>query len=105
MAVITIPFDYDERTHPSIVPICIADTDSDGNAVHPSVVTPKPAIEGHFKTGHIARGQDLNVVVPRRWSARQEVFDFADIPAILTSPGRRIVATQGCDPSADPGPE
>ena len=34
MAVITIPFDYDERTHPTIVPICIADTDSDGNAVH-----------------------------------------------------------------------
>jgi hypothetical protein len=34
MAVITIPFDYDERTHPAIVPICIADTDSHGNAVH-----------------------------------------------------------------------
>jgi hypothetical protein len=34
MAVITIPFDYDERTHPTIVPICIADTDSEGNAVH-----------------------------------------------------------------------
>ena len=34
MAVITIPFDYDELTHPTIVPICIADTDSDGNAVH-----------------------------------------------------------------------
>ena len=34
MAVITIPFDYDERTHPTIVPICIADTDSEGKAVH-----------------------------------------------------------------------
>ena len=34
MAVITIPFDYDERTHPTIVPICIADTDAEGNAVH-----------------------------------------------------------------------
>jgi hypothetical protein len=34
MAVITIPFDYDERTHPTTVPICIADTDAEGNAVH-----------------------------------------------------------------------
>jgi hypothetical protein len=34
MAVITIPFDYDEDTHPTVVPICIADTDSHGNAVH-----------------------------------------------------------------------
>lgn len=34
MAVITIPFDYDERTQPRVVPICIADTDSSGNMVH-----------------------------------------------------------------------
>ena len=34
MAVITIPFAYDERTHLTIVSICIADTDSEGNAVH-----------------------------------------------------------------------
>ena len=34
MPVITIPFDYDERTHPAIVPICIADTDQHGNLVH-----------------------------------------------------------------------
>ena len=34
MAVITIPFDYDERTHPTTVPLCIADTDAQGNAVH-----------------------------------------------------------------------
>jgi hypothetical protein len=30
MAVITIPFDYTEYTHPHIVPICIAETDLRG---------------------------------------------------------------------------
>ena len=34
MAVITIPFDYDERTHPAVVPICVADTDQHGNLVY-----------------------------------------------------------------------
>ncbi|MEO8131144.1 MAG: hypothetical protein ABJF23_27065 [Bryobacteraceae bacterium] len=34
MAVITIPFDYDERSHPAIVPICIDEIDRHGNAVH-----------------------------------------------------------------------
>jgi hypothetical protein len=34
MAVITIPFDYDERTHSAIVPICVDDTDRHGNPVH-----------------------------------------------------------------------
>jgi hypothetical protein len=34
MAVITIPFDYNEYTHPHIIPICIADRDANGNAVH-----------------------------------------------------------------------
>ena len=33
MAVITIPYDYSEITHPKIVPICIADTDEKGNPV------------------------------------------------------------------------
>ena len=36
MAVITIPFDYNEITHPQIVPICIADTDAKGNLVCPA---------------------------------------------------------------------
>jgi hypothetical protein len=34
MAVITIPFNYNEITHPQTIPICIADTDSKGNPVH-----------------------------------------------------------------------
>jgi hypothetical protein len=34
MAVITIPFDYNEISHPQIIPICIADTDASGNPVH-----------------------------------------------------------------------
>lgn len=34
MAVITIPYDYLERTDSSIIPICIADTDPHGNPVH-----------------------------------------------------------------------
>jgi hypothetical protein len=34
MTVITIPFDYNEITHPETIPICIADTDPKGNPVH-----------------------------------------------------------------------
>jgi len=33
--VVTIPFDYDERTSGSVVPICIDDIDCDGNRIHP----------------------------------------------------------------------
>lgn len=36
MPVITIPFDYDEQRHPSVVPICICDTDAEGNRIHPA---------------------------------------------------------------------
>jgi hypothetical protein len=34
MPAVTIPFDYDERTHPSVVPICIDDTDAGGNLIY-----------------------------------------------------------------------
>ena len=34
MTMITVPFDYSERTHPKVIPICIADTDELGNPVH-----------------------------------------------------------------------
>ncbi len=34
MTVITVPFDYNEITHPKIIPICISDTDERGNPVH-----------------------------------------------------------------------
>lgn len=33
MAIITIPFDYDERTHPSVVPIAVSDRDGLGNRI------------------------------------------------------------------------
>lgn len=36
MPVITIPFDYDEKLHSQVVPICICDTDSEGNMIHPA---------------------------------------------------------------------
>ncbi len=36
MPVITIPFDYNEKIHPSVVPICICDTDANGNQIHPA---------------------------------------------------------------------
>jgi hypothetical protein len=36
MPVVTIPFDYDEKLNPSVVPICICDTDPDGNRVDPA---------------------------------------------------------------------
>ena len=35
MPVITIPFDYDEKLHPRVVPICICNTDLEGNMIHP----------------------------------------------------------------------
>jgi len=35
MALITIPFDYDETRERSVIPICIEDTDSQGNRIHP----------------------------------------------------------------------
>src|SRR5690242_19548514 len=34
MSVITVPFDYNEITHPDVVPICIADSDDEGRPVH-----------------------------------------------------------------------
>jgi hypothetical protein len=34
MAVITIPFDYSEQTHPDVIPICIAAADKHGNPIH-----------------------------------------------------------------------
>jgi hypothetical protein len=35
MPVITIPFDYDQQVHSSVVPICIEDMDAEGNVIHP----------------------------------------------------------------------
>jgi hypothetical protein len=34
MPVITIPFEYDERIHGSVVPICVSDIDAEGNVIH-----------------------------------------------------------------------
>jgi hypothetical protein len=36
--VITIPFDYDERSAESIVPICINEIDSEGNHISPELI-------------------------------------------------------------------
>jgi len=36
--VVTIPFDYDEKSAESIVPICINDIDSDGNRISPKLI-------------------------------------------------------------------
>ena len=33
MGIIVFPFDYDERKYPSVIPICIRDTDDDGRRV------------------------------------------------------------------------
>ena len=35
---ITIPFNYDEKSAGSVVPICIDDIDSDGNRIHPALI-------------------------------------------------------------------
>jgi len=34
MPAVTIPFDYDQKTHPYVVPICIDDTDAEGNLIY-----------------------------------------------------------------------
>jgi hypothetical protein len=36
--VVTIPFDYDEKSAGSIVPICINDIDPEGNRIQPSLI-------------------------------------------------------------------
>ena len=36
MGFFIVPSDYGEETHPSVIPICIADTDSEGNPIHPA---------------------------------------------------------------------
>jgi hypothetical protein len=36
---VTIPFDYDEKSAGSVVPICIDDIDSEGNLIHPDLIT------------------------------------------------------------------
>jgi hypothetical protein len=36
--VVTIPFDYDEKTAGLVVPICIDDIDCDGNRIHPLLI-------------------------------------------------------------------
>ena len=73
------------------------------------------ALGGHLKTGHrgspqnrpTGRGQDMRLLYRVGGRRGKSFFCFEwpslGIPAILASPGRRIVATQGCDPSADPG--
>ena len=73
------------------------------------------ALGGHLKTGHrgspqnrpTGRGQDMRLLYRVGGRRGKSVFCFEwpslGIPAILASPGRRIVATQGCDPSVDPG--
>ena len=35
---VTIPFDYDEKSAGSIVPICINDIDPEGNRIHPALI-------------------------------------------------------------------
>src|SRR5712671_6649129 len=49
------------------------------DSANASVVTSKPAIEGHLKTGQRAARPGPELVVPRRWSARQQVFDLESI--------------------------
>jgi hypothetical protein len=36
--VVTIPFDYDEKSAGSIIPICINDLDPEGNPIHPRLI-------------------------------------------------------------------
>lgn len=54
MAVITIPFDYDERTHSGVIPICVDDTDKHGNLVHRSWIElgVVPVADGLLKIAH-----------------------------------------------------
>ena len=35
---VTIPFDYDERSAESVVPICINEMDSEGNRISPELI-------------------------------------------------------------------
>ena len=69
------------------------------------------SLGGHPKTGHRrslqnrpwGRGQDLTLLYRADGRRGKNFLIWRGAPVILFSPGRRIVATQGCDPSADPG--
>ena len=62
------------------------------------MVTPKPAIEGHFKTGQRPR-PGLEVVVPRQGWVRQEVFDSES--GVLIRGGCRLWNWTLARPGAD----
>lgn len=70
MAVITIPFDYDESTQPDVIPICVEDTDHKGNPIHPD----------WFRLGIVPAADDLRRIAKRllydAWRA-SEIADSA----------------------------
>ncbi len=68
MAVITIPFDYDERKHASIVPICIADRDAEGNLIYP----------GWFERGVVPVADPLRKIANRVLHDTWRVSEIAE---------------------------
>lgn len=98
MAVITIPFEYDERTHPTIVPICIADTDSDGNAVHRGWIDlgVVPVVNRFFKIAERLLADKFRASEIAEYAvhslSRTHGDDFGDRPSVRVLNSARLYA-------------
>lgn len=68
MAVITIPFDFDEKTANPIVPICISDTDCEGNRIH----------HGWFERGVVPVADPLRKVAHRVLKDKWRVSEITE---------------------------
>ena len=55
MAVVTVPFDYDENTHSAVVPICVTDVDDHG----------KPIDDRLIKKGIVPAAEQLRAIAER----------------------------------------
>ena len=87
MPVITIPFDYDERTHPDVIPICVEDTDRNGSPIHPD----------WFRLGIAPAADDLRRIAKRLLHDVWRASEIAD--SALKSAWKK----RGCD--VGPRPE
>ncbi len=81
MPVITIPFDYDERTHPDVIPICVEDSDRKGNPIHPD----------WFRLGIVPAADDLRRI------AKRLLYDVWRASELADSALKSAWKKRGCD--------
>src|SRR4051794_28944090 len=102
MPVITIPFDYDEKAYPSVVPICICDTDANGNQIHPAwfelgvaPVADQLRRMTRRVLNDVCRVSEITEsAVHSVWRSRGS--DLGTNPELVCRPQAREVARRGC---------